>query len=104
MKIDGKRYGDGDGSVITVGEGEQIPAHLMVSITRGYLEFDIVVRYAHKNKASETLTVYDGDPKLRRPFRVTGAASRYRSIFIKGSGYEEATFREACRFMRLKGC
>ncbi|MFC4056251.1 hypothetical protein ACFOY4_41760 [Actinomadura syzygii] len=102
VKIGGKRYGDG--SVITLAQGEQAPAHLVVSITRGYLEFDIVVRFAHKNKAAETLVVYDGDPKLKRPFRVTGAASRYRSIFIKGSGYDEATVRKACRFLPLKGC
>jgi hypothetical protein len=102
VKIGGKRYGDG--SVLTVAAGEQVPAHLVVSITRGYLEFDIAVRYAHRNKAAETLVVYDGDPKLKRPFRVTGPAPRYRSIFIKGSGYDVATARKACRFLPLKGC
>ncbi|TYB46265.1 hypothetical protein [Actinomadura chibensis] len=102
VKIGGKRYGDG--SVITLAQGEQAPAHLVASITRGYLEFDIVVRFAHKDKAAETLVVYDGDPKLKRPFRVTGAAPRYRSIFIRGSGYDEAPARAACRFLPLKSC
>lgn len=102
VKLEGKRYGDG--SVITVGPGEQVPAHLKVSLTRGYLEFDVVLTYAYKDKAAVTLPVYDGDPKLKRPFRITGAAPRYQDIYIKGSGYNRATPRKACAFLPLKGC
>lgn len=102
VKIKGKRYGER--TAITVNAGEQIPAHLQVSITRGHLEFDIVVTYAHEDRASETLTVYDGDPKLKQPFRVTGAASDYRAIYVKGSGYEKATMREACKYLPRIQC
>lgn len=102
VKLDGKPYGEG--SVITVGPGEQVPAHLTVSLTRGYLEFDVVLTYAYKDKAAVTLPVYDGDPKLKRPFRVTGAAPRYQDIYIKGSGYNRAAPRKACAFLPLKGC
>ena len=102
VKINGKRYGDR--SAITINAGEQIPAHLMVSLTRGYLEFDIVITYAYKDKPSESLSVYDGDPKLKRPFRVTGAAPGYQAVYIGGSGYNEASPREACEFLPLKGC
>ena len=102
VKLDGKRYGDG--SVITVGPGEQVPAHLTVSLTRGYLEFDVVLTYAYEGKAAVTLPVYDGDPKLKRPFRVTGSAPRYRDIYIEGSGYNRATPHKACEYLPLKGC
>lgn len=102
VKINGKRYGER--SIITVNAGEQVPVHLTVSLSRGYLEFDIIVTYAYKDNPSVSLPVYDGDPKLKRPFRITGAAPGYHAIYIKGSGYDKATPREACAFLPRKDC
>jgi hypothetical protein len=102
VKLDGKRYGDG--SMITVGQGEQVPAHLTVSLTGGYLEFDLLLTYAYKDKAAVTLPVYDGDPKLKHPFHITGAASGYQAVYLKGSGYGKASPHQACTFLPLKGC
>lgn len=102
VKVKGRPYGER--SAITVGAGEQIPANLTVSISRGYLEFDVIVTYAYKDRAAVSLPVYDGDPKLKRPFRITGVAPDYQAVYVERSGYQEATRRDGCALLPRKGC
>lgn len=98
------RDATGQRRVRPVGSPQASQPDILLAGSRGYLEFDVVLTYAYKDKAAVTLPVYDGDPKLKRPFRVTGAAPRYQDIYIKGSGYNRATPRKACAFLPLKGC